>query len=174
MSTAVILYGPKAIGKTYLARILNYELGIYPIDPDEFVLEWKARGLQADPIDGWIEQIFHVTSAALKRFPVVSVEATGAWDSDWKLPKLLEEEGHNLLTIRINAPRSLVMSRLKNREEPRVLVSEQESDWIWDQVELNSKRHSVDLEVNGSDPLWESKVVSHCSHLLRSIPHNTA
>jgi hypothetical protein len=165
MSTVVILYGPKAAGKTHLARTLDRQLGVYPIDPDRLIIEWIAQGLEPDPTDGWLENILNATRCAIAKHHFISVEATGAWDSDWKLARLMEDEGHKVLKFRINVPRSLATARLQNRQEARVLISNEEANWIWDQVELSHESHPVDLEIDGSDPMWESSVVSHLSRL---------
>lgn len=102
MATAIVLYGPKAVGKSWVAEVLRTHLG---------VAHWVRRRV----VD------------ALARHALVSVEATGAWDSDWRLADDLEVAGARVLRVWVSAPREVAMGRLAGRTSRRVPVSAEEA-----------------------------------------------
>jgi hypothetical protein len=85
MATAIVLYGPKAVGKSWVAQALADRLGVEHVDVDALVLGLLATGVRPDPTDGWLAWVEQRVVAALDTHQLVSVEATGAWDSDWRL-----------------------------------------------------------------------------------------
>jgi dephospho-CoA kinase len=44
MTTAIVLYGPKAVGKSWVAEVLRTHLGVAHVDADELVLGLLAAG----------------------------------------------------------------------------------------------------------------------------------
>ncbi len=50
--TAVLLAGPKAVGKSWIAGILVQELGVHEVDADAIVLDLMASGVKPHPTDG--------------------------------------------------------------------------------------------------------------------------
>jgi hypothetical protein len=93
MATAIVLYGPKAVGKSWVAQVLGERLGAEHVDADELVLDLLAAGTRPDPGDGWLPEVHRRVVDALQRHAPVSVEATGAWDSNWRLADDLEAPG---------------------------------------------------------------------------------
>lgn len=93
MATVIVLYGPKAVGKSWVAQALVDRLGVRHVDVDALVLDLLAAGVRPDPADGWLAWVEQRVVAALDTYPLVSVEATGAWDSDWRLADDLEARG---------------------------------------------------------------------------------
>ena len=57
----------------------------------------------------------------------VSVEATGAWESDWALADRLEEEGLQVMRVWVAAPLRTTLGRMSSRQSPRVECSPQEA-----------------------------------------------
>ena len=115
MATAVVLYGPKAAGKSWAADVLRSRLGVHHIDADPLVLELIARGVGPDPREGWMAWVEHAAAEALRRHRAVSVEATGAWDSDWELSRRLEAAGARVIRVWIWAPEEETIERLARR-----------------------------------------------------------
>ena len=83
--TVVVLYGPKGAGKSWVAGELDRRAGVHHIDADRLVLELSARGRSPDPEQGWLEEVETEVRRATCEHERVSVEATGAWESDWML-----------------------------------------------------------------------------------------
>jgi hypothetical protein len=77
-ATVVVLYGPKAAGKSQVAAILRAQHGLTPIDPDVLVLDLLARGGRPHPWLGWLPQVEDAVERALQTSVAGSVEATGA------------------------------------------------------------------------------------------------
>ena len=168
MTTVVIVYGPKAAGKSYLSRALEGELGIYHIDPDTLVLEWIKQGLRADLENGWLQEIVAAVKFALETRNAVSLEATGAWDSDWKLPELLKDAGHDVITIRLLIDRATAMARLSARQETRVPVSASEAERIWNETNARRNSQNVDLEIDAAGSDFAERAVRYLSEKLRA------
>jgi adenylate kinase family enzyme len=168
MGTAVILYGPKGAGKSHLARLLERELGISHIDPDALVLEWIEQGRRPDPKNGWLTEIVAATKSALETHKAVSLEATGAWDSDWMLPGLLKDAGHAVITIRLLIDHATAMARLSARQEMRVPVSASEVERIWNEANARRKGQNVDLEIDAAGSDFAERAVRYLSERLRT------
>jgi shikimate kinase len=162
------MYGPKGAGKSYLARSLERELKISHIDPDALILEWTKQGLRPDRESGWLTEIVAATKSALETHNAASLEATGAWDSDWKLPRLLKDAGHDVITIRLLIDRATTMMRLSARKEARVPVSASEADHIWKEADARRKNQKVDLEIDAADSDFGSRVVFYVREKLRT------
>ena len=71
---------------------------------DELVLELIASGAEPDPSTGWMVPVERAVMAALRDHAAVSVEATGAWDTDWQLALDLQTAGARILRIWVCAP----------------------------------------------------------------------
>jgi|Tabmets5t2r1_1033131.scaffolds.fasta_scaffold84926_1 cytidylate kinase len=52
MATVMVLYGPKAVGRSWVAQTLAERLGVRHVDADALVLDLLAAGVQPDPADG--------------------------------------------------------------------------------------------------------------------------
>ena len=65
MATVLVLYGPKAVGKSWVARALADQLGVHHVDVDAVVLELLAAGARPDPADGWLAWVEQRVAAAL-------------------------------------------------------------------------------------------------------------
>jgi shikimate kinase len=54
MATVTVLYGPKAVGKSWVAQALAERLGVQHVDVDALVLELLAAGSDPTlPLAGW-------------------------------------------------------------------------------------------------------------------------
>jgi shikimate kinase len=151
VATVVVLYGPKAAGKSHVAAILHAQHGLTHIDPDPLVLDLLARGDRPDPELGWLPQVEDVVERALHTSPAVSVEATGAWASDWQLASDLEDLGHRVLTVWVSAPLELTLRRLAERTAPTVPVTPAEVRAIWTAANDRARTHTFDLVLDTSD-----------------------
>ena len=58
------------------------------------VMDLLAQGNGPDPELGRLPKVEGAVERALRTSAAVSVEATGAWDSDWQLTSDLEGRGH--------------------------------------------------------------------------------
>ncbi|MBS0277161.1 MAG: AAA family ATPase [Proteobacteria bacterium] len=168
MTSVVIVYGPKAAGKSYLSQALERELGISHIDPDALVLEWIEQGHRPDPRNGWLTEIVAATKSALETHKAVSLEATGAWDSDWTLPGLLRDAGHEVITIRLLIDHATARARLSARQETRVPVSASEVERIWNAANARRKSQKVDLEIDAAGSDFVERTVRYLSERLRA------
>jgi predicted kinase len=148
VSTALILYGPKAVGKSWIAHILVKELRVYHLDPDELISGLLAAGKQPDPQDGWLAEVAAHVQDALADYGLVSVEATGAWESDWRLARELEAGGARVYRVWVSAPKELALRRLQTRTAPRVPVSADEASWIYDAATARAASIRFDLKLD--------------------------
>lgn len=130
MSTVVVLYGPKAAGKSWVAEQLARRAGVWPVDADRLVLNLLDRGVRPDPELGWLGQVEAEVGRAAVDHPLVSVEATGAWDSDWLLADRLAASGHRVVPVWVTAPLEVTLQRLAARRSRKVPVSQQDATWI--------------------------------------------
>jgi dephospho-CoA kinase len=48
MATAIVLYGPKAVGKSWVAEVLRTHLGVAHVDADELVGDLLAAGTRPE------------------------------------------------------------------------------------------------------------------------------
>jgi gluconate kinase len=168
MATAIVLYGPKAVGKSWVAEVLRTHLGVAHIDADELVLDLLAAGTRPDPVDGWLTWVRRRVVDALARHALVSVEATGAWDSDWRLADDLEAAGARVLRVWVSAPKEAAMSQLAGRTSRRVPVSAEEASWIFDQATARAAGRRLDARIDTGQPPEPAAVVALLRPLIDS------
>ena len=168
MQTVVVLYGPKAVGKTKLARRLSAELSVNHLDPDELVLNWTSKGLKPDPELGWLEPVLDKIISLLGTSETVSVEATGAWESDWQLADKLESTGINVLRIWLSAPEEILIERLRSRREKRFPVTEAEAKEIYEKATAEAMNRSFVLKLCTRDDTFEDKAVITIRNIINS------
>jgi shikimate kinase len=113
--TVFLLYGPKAAGKSWVADILERELGVEHVDPDPLVLALLRTGRRPDPVLGWLNEVEEAVGRALTRNRAVATEATGAWASDWLLADRLRAVGARVISIWISASLPTTLTRLSRR-----------------------------------------------------------
>jgi gluconate kinase len=135
---------PKAVGKSWVAELLAERLGVRHVDVDALLLDLLAAGVQPDPADGWLPWDKQWVVAALDRHRLVSVEATGAWDSDWRLADDLQARGVGVLRVWVSAPKQVALQRLADRSIRELPVSAQEASWIYDQAIIQAAGRRLD------------------------------
>lgn len=123
----LVLAGPKGVGKSSVAATLSEGLGIDAIDPDLIALEFIGAGVQPDRAEGWLAQIRGAVIASLTDHALVSVEMTGAWETDYELCRQLEGLGYRVIRTWLIAPEEVTVSRLKERASERVPVTDAEA-----------------------------------------------
>src|SRR6185295_13135891 len=94
LGTLLLLAGSKGVGKSWVAQIAEREFGVHYVDADVLILDLMANGSSPDPEDGWLAPVQEAVFDALAQHPAVSVEITGAWDSDYELARNVEQRGH--------------------------------------------------------------------------------
>ena len=151
VTMVVVLYGPKAAGKSQLAEILRAKHRVTHIDADMLVLDLLARGVRPHAQLGWLAQVEDAVEAALDAGGAVSVEATGAWDSDWQLATDLENRGHRVLRVWVCAPLDLTLRRLAERIAPKAPVTQAEARAIWTAANDRARNHTFDLALDTSE-----------------------
>jgi gluconate kinase len=166
MATAIVLYGPKAVGKSWVAQTLAERLGVQHVDVDALVLDLLAAGVQPDPTDGWLAWVQQRVAAALDTHQLVSVEATGAWDSDWRLADDLEARGVRVLRVWVSAPKQLALQRLAERPAPRVPMSVQEASWVYDHATIQAAGRCLDARIDTGEQQDPASVVAALRPLL--------
>jgi predicted kinase len=163
MGHVVILIGPKAVGKTTIARLLVDELGVEHVDPDLLVGSLLAAGATPDTSTGWLEAVVgHVDLRATDADIPVLVEATGAWDSDWRLRPRLEALGHRVSEVWICAPLAITLQRLRQREAAHGVVSVDEATSIYQRATNAAAVRSFDRRI-------DSTSLGHRASLLEQI-----
>jgi hypothetical protein len=95
---------PRRSGSPGVAQALAERLGVQHVDVDALVLELLAAGVRPDPAVGWLAWVEQRVAAALHSHLLVSVEATGAWDSDWRLADDLQARGVRVQRVWVSAP----------------------------------------------------------------------
>ncbi|HEX2159025.1 MAG TPA: AAA family ATPase [Actinomycetes bacterium] len=168
MTTAIVLYGPKAVGKSWVAEVLRTHLGVAHVDADELVLGLLAAGTRPDPVDGWLAWVRRRVADALDQHGLVSVEATGAWDSDWRLADDLEAAGARVLRVWVSAPKQVAMGRLAGRTRRRVTVPAEEASWIYDQATARAAGRRLDARIDTGRPPDPAAVVARLRPLIDS------
>ena len=129
-STVVVLYGPKGAGKSWVAEELGRRAGVHHVDADRLVLDLLDRGERPDADRGWLDRVETEVRHALGDHSLVSVEATGAWESDWILAEDLAAAGCRVLPVWVTAPLEVTLDRLAARRDRKAPVSPQEARWI--------------------------------------------
>jgi cytidylate kinase len=128
--SVVVIYGPKGAGKSWVADELRRRAGVAHVDADRIVLDLLDRGESPDRRLGWLEQIETEVERVAGDHAVVSVEATGAWDSDWILADRLAAAGYRVLQVWVTAPLAVTLDRLAHRSSRKVPVPTEEARWI--------------------------------------------
>jgi dephospho-CoA kinase len=147
VGTVVQLVGPKAVGKSWVADRLEEALGVHHVDADDLVLALVDQGEQPDDGEGWLRWVESAVREALEDHEVVSVEATGAWESDYQLVQLLEDAGHRVVRVWVIAPEEEAMARLKARATGRVAVSNGEARRIYAAASARAEREEWDATI---------------------------
>ena len=167
MATVMVLYGPKAVGKSWVAQTLAERLDVHHVDVDALVLDLLAAGVRPDPVDGWLAWVEQRVIAALDTHQLVSVEATGAWDSDWRLADDLEARGVRVLRVWVSAPKRVALQRLADRTAARrVPVSAQAAGWIYDQATVQAAGRRLDARIDTGGQQDPAPVVAALRPLL--------
>ncbi|HEY6744864.1 MAG TPA: AAA family ATPase [Mycobacteriales bacterium] len=151
-STVVVLYGPKAAGKSWVAGELARRAGVRHVDADAVVLDLLDRGARPDPRLGWLDPVEAEVRRALAEHPLVSVEATGAWDSDWLLADRLAASGVRVVPVWITAPLEVTLQRLAARRSRKVPVSRPDAVWIHSEATRRAAERSFAAVLDLSGP----------------------
>jgi hypothetical protein len=126
-----------------------WRLGLDPIPPTAGWRGWSS---------GWLPP--------LATHELVSVEATGAWDSDWRLADDLEARGVRVLRVWVWAPKQGALRRLAGRTARRVPVSVQEASWIYDQATVQAGGRRLDARIDTGSQQDPASVVAVLGPLL--------
>jgi shikimate kinase len=169
VTTVVVLYGPKAAGKSQVAEILRARHRVTHVDADALVLELVARGVRPHPQLGWLPQVEEAVEGALQAGGAVSIEATGAWDSDWQLAQDLEDRGHTVLRVWVSAPLELTLRRLAERTARKAPVTQAEARAIWTAANDRATRHTFDLTLNTGE-VGEDELPGALAPLTTRLP----
>lgn len=145
---AVVLYGPKAAGKSRVGDAPRELYGVVAVDADDIVLGLLADGRHPDPEDGWLTPIEQAVTFALRDNAEVSVEATGAWDSDWQLARNLEAIPARVLRVWVSAPLEVTMDRLARRTSRKAPTTPDLARWIHAISRARSTRQKFDLSLD--------------------------
>jgi predicted kinase len=148
----VVLYGAKAVGKSWVAEELRRRVGVHHVDADRLVLGLMSRGECPDPEYGWLGPVEEEVRRALVVHWRVSVEATGAWDSDWMLADRLAASGCRVVTVWITASLQVAWGRLAERKGGKVPVSAREAVWIHAEATRRAAARSFDAAIDTSGP----------------------
>ncbi len=162
----VVLYGPKAVGKTQIARLLERDLGVHYVDCDVLVADAVAAGKEPDPNDGWLAEVEAALRTALAESDTASLEATGAWPSDWRLAEDLVALGHHVVRVWVSTAWPTSLERLRNRTEPRVAVSEHDAETIYLRASSAASGEVFDLRIDTTEPLDEGQLRRDLGSLL--------
>jgi cytidylate kinase len=163
--TIVVIYGPKGAGKSWVADELARRADVTHVDADRMVLELLARGKQPDPRLGWLDPIGNEVRRAAARHAVVSVEATGAWDSDWMLADRLAAAGYRVLRVWVTAPLQVTLDRLAQRRTLKVPVTAEEARWIHGEATRRASVRHFAAVIDTSGPPDTDRL----DHLLESL-----
>lgn len=144
----MVLYGPKAAGKSQVAEALHQTYGVRPLDADEIVLGLLFHGAQPDPHNGWLIPIERAVMAALRDSVAVSIEATGAWDSDWQLAQDLHTAGVRVLRVWVCAPLAMTLDRLARRVTRKVPTTQEEARSIYTTACARARDQTFDITLD--------------------------
>ena len=161
LGTLLVLAGPKGVGKSWVAAIAERDFGVHYVDADLLILELLEKGSSPDPEDGWLNPVRGAVLDALARYPVVSAEITGAWDSDYKLIRDVRDAGHRATCIWICAPLEETLARLQARATRKVPISETEVRSTYQQAVDRARGEHWDatIETSGAERPDEVKAV---------------
>jgi predicted kinase len=151
--TLLVLAGSKGVGKSWVADIATRRFGVHYVDADVLILDLLERGSSPDPDDGWLNPVQGSVLDALTRYPAVSVEITGAWDSDDKLIRNVVDAGYRVVRIWITAPVEETLARVRARTIRRVAVSDAEARSTYQQAvdRARSEHWDATIETSGAE-----------------------
>jgi len=164
--TVLVLYGPKAVGKSWVADVAERRLGVHHVDADRLVLDLMAAGEQPHPEDGWLAPVRRRVTQALAEHPAVSIEATGAWDSDWRLADDLAADGVRVRRVWVWTAKEEALARLGARTVERAPVTVEEADWIHDTATARAATARLDAVIDTTGAKDPERVVSALGPLL--------
>lgn len=167
----MVLYGPKAAGKSWVAAELDRRAGVHHVDADRLVLELSARGRSPDPEQGWLAEVEEAVRRATDEHERVSVEATGAWESDWMLAGHLAAAGCRVLTVWVTAPLEVTLDRLAHRRSRRVPVSPREARWIHTEASRRAASRTFTATIDTSGPPDPGRLDDLLTNLERPAGH---
>jgi hypothetical protein len=166
--TVVLLAGPKAVGKSWVAEILRQEFGVHEVDADAIVLDLMASGVMPHPTDGWLAWVEDAVTDSLGRFPLLSVEVTGAWDSDFELARRLLARGVMIRWVRVCAGLEESLHRLASRTSSKVPTSEDEARWLYEESARRLDQQRFDAVIDTTGPATREAVVEVVAPILES------
>jgi shikimate kinase len=166
LGTLLLLAGPKGVGKSWVAEIAEHDLGVHYLDADLLILARLENGSGPNPEDGWLEPVQAAVVDALARYPAVSVEVTGSWESDYKLARNAEARGHRVLRLWISAPLEETLARLRTRATRKVPVTETEARSIYERAQERAARERWDATIDTSGPEQPGRAAEVIRHLL--------
>ena len=166
LGTLLLLAGPKGVGKSWVAQIAEQDFAVHYLDADLIILALLETGSRPDPDDGWLEPVQEAVFDALARHPAVSVEITGAWDSDYKLARNVEQRGHLVVRHLLSAPFPETLARLRARTSRKVSVSEAEARSTYFQAEQRTRREHWDARLDTSGTEQPDKAAAVLRQLL--------
>jgi hypothetical protein len=103
---------------------------------------------------------------ALARYPAVSAEITGGWESDSRLAHNGEQRGHRVLRVLLTAPLQETLERLRARTTSKVPVSEDEARGIYAQVEARVLGEHWDAKIDTTGAEQPERVVEALRRIL--------
>jgi shikimate kinase len=166
LGTLLLLAGPKGVGKSWVAQIAEQELAVHYLDADQLILARLEAGSRPDPEYGWLQPVQEAVLDALAQYRAVSVEITGAWESDYKLARNVEQQGHRVLRLLISAPLEETLARLRTRTSRKVPVSEDEARTTHRQAEDRARRERWDARFDTSGAERPEKAAAVLRRLL--------
>lgn len=144
----IVLYGPKGAGKSEVAAVLSAAYGVVHVDADDLVLRLLATGAEPHPDHGWLDAVEEEVRAALATSAAVSVEATGAWESDWQHGDDFEADGARVLRVWIDAPVHVTLQRLATRPARKVPVTPSEARRLYAAAHAEAEHRRFDLRID--------------------------
>jgi hypothetical protein len=124
--------------------------GVHHLDVDALVLDLIDRGVRPDPRLGWLDHVEREVGRAVAGHPRVSVEATGAWDSDWMLADRLGAARCRVLSVWVTAPLEVTLQRLAERRSRKVPVAIEDARWIHAEATRRAAERSFTAVVDTS------------------------
>lgn len=154
-----MLVGPKAVGKTTIARLLRDSLGIEHVDADTLVVHLLSEGRKPSLSDGWMPFVLEAIIDALEEHNIVVFEATGAYPSDWKMADEIETRGVRLTRIWVHTDLMRSLCRLRDRNEERAPTSPNEAQEIYTRATQNALNCRFEFSIDTSEPLDEGAIL---------------